>query len=171
MKRYWATGPAMSASLLIAMTFALATGNAAFAQQTIGGGMGGFQETPAISTAGTGSFLANILAGDTQINFQLNYSGLSGPPSMAHIHLGQRGVAGGVVAFLCGGGTKPACPASGLVTGTITSADVQAVTAQGIAAGELSEFLVAIRAGVTYANVHTTLFGAGEIRGQIRPLN
>jgi hypothetical protein len=87
---------------------------------------------------------------------------------MAHIHFGQRGVAGGVVAFLCGGGNKPACPASGTVTGTIVSSDIIAVPAQGIAAGDLASVLKAMRAGLTYANVHTTNFANGEIRGQIR---
>jgi CHRD domain len=39
---------------------------------------------------------------------------------------------------------------------------------QAILAGELAEVLAAIRAGVAYANVHTTLSPGGEIRGQIR---
>jgi hypothetical protein len=53
------------------------------------------------------------------------------------------------------------------VTGTIVAADIIAVPAQGIAAGEINELIRAMRAGVTYANVHTSLFGGGEIRGQI----
>ncbi len=39
---------------------------------------------------------------------------------------------------------------------------------QQILAGELAEVIAAIRAGVAYANVHTTLSPGGEIRGQIR---
>lgn len=31
----------------------------------------------------------------------------------AHIHVGRPGTNGGVAAFLCGGGDKPACPLSG----------------------------------------------------------
>jgi hypothetical protein len=38
---------------------------------------------------------------------------------------------------------------------------------QGVAAGEFAEVLQAIRAGAAYANVHTTNFPAGEIRGQV----
>ena len=73
------------------------------------------------------------------------------------------------MAFLCGGGGKPACPgaASGTVTGTIVAADIQALPAQGIAAGEFNEVVAAVRAGVTYVNVHTSTYGNGEIRGQI----
>lgn len=87
--------------------------------------------------------------------------------SVAHIHSGQKGVGAAVVAFLCGGGGKPACPQAGTVTGTIVATDVIGPAAQGIKPGELDEFIRAIRRGVTYVNVHSTLFPTGEIRGQI----
>jgi hypothetical protein len=38
---------------------------------------------------------------------------------------------------------------------------------QGIAAGEFDELVRAIKAGVTYANVHSEMFPGGEIRGQL----
>jgi hypothetical protein len=135
----------------------------------------GYQETQsatmpgAISTTGTGTFEATLNgAGDT-ITYELTYGDLEGGTVLfAHIHFGQRGVGGGVIAFLCGGGTKPtACPASGTVTGTITAADVQGPTAQGIEALSFSEAVRALRAGVVYANVHTTRWPGGEIRGQV----
>jgi hypothetical protein len=53
------------------------------------------------------------------------------------------------------------------VTGTITPANILGPAGQGIAAGEFDEFIAAMRAGVTYANVHTAQFPGGEIRGQI----
>jgi hypothetical protein len=132
--------------------------------------LSGYRETPAVSSTGTGQFTANISPDDSTITFTLTYSDLSGAPSVAHIHFGQKGVAGGVVAFLCGGGGKPACPpsASGTVDGTITAADIQAVPAQGIAAGDLASVLQAMRARVTYVNMHTASFPGGEIRGQIK---
>ena len=128
----------------------------------------GFQEVPAISSTGSGEFRARISQDDSTIEFELSYSGLEGTALFAHIHLGQPGVAGGVSVFLCGGGGKPACPASGTVTGTVIAADVIGPTGQGIAPGELGELLRAIRERVTYANVHTTKHPGGEIRGQIR---
>jgi len=54
------------------------------------------------------------------------------------------------------------------VTGTIGSADIVGPTGQGIDAGEFEEAIAAIRAGVTYANVHTDKHPGGEIRGQIK---
>ena len=38
---------------------------------------------------------------------------------------------------------------------------------QLIAAGEFEELVKAIHAGVTYANVHSSVLPLGEIRGQI----
>ncbi len=106
---------------------------------------------------------------ETAIDYELSYSDIQfGTVLFAHIHLGRPAIAGGVSAFLCGGGGKPACPAtSGTVTGTITAADVIGPGGQGIAAGELDELLGAMRESATYANVHSTGFPGGEIRGAI----
>ncbi len=41
--------------------------------------------------------------------------------------------------------------------------------AKGIAPGELGELMQALRAGVTYANVHTTKFLGGEVPARLRP--
>jgi hypothetical protein len=130
----------------------------------------GVEETPAIFTAGSGTFTMKVSPDDSQIEFELTYENLSGPPGAAHVHFGQRGVAGGVSFFFCGGGGKPACPASnsGTVTGTVVAADVLGPTAQGISAGNLAGILQMIRAGYAYANVHTSKHPSGEIRGQIR---
>jgi hypothetical protein len=158
--------PAVLLLLVVALSAsALANGDG---NHSFGARLRGYEETPAINSAGTGQFSASVNSSGTTITYRLSYSGLSGPAAVAHIHFGQRGVAGGVVAFLCGGGNKPACPASGTVTGTIVSSDIIAVPAQGIAPGDLAGVLKAMRAGLTYANVHTANFPNGEIRGQIR---
>jgi hypothetical protein len=128
--------------------------------------LNGYLETPSVSTNGHGRFDLRI-RGDS-ITYRLSYEDLTAAPLFAHIHFARPDVAGGVAAFLCGGGGKPACPASGVVTGTIVAADVVGPASQGIAAGEFGELVRAIRNGATYANVHTPLFPAGEIRGNIR---
>ena len=128
----------------------------------------GFQEVPAISTSGQGELWAGIRDDQSTIDFELTYAGLEGAVTAAHIHLGQRGVNGGIIAFLCGGGGKPSCPQAGTVTGTITAADVIGPAAQGIALGELAEAIRAMRQGVVYGNVHSDKHPGGEIRGQLR---
>lgn len=124
-----------------------------------------------VSSVATGSFEATIDDDASEIDFTLTFADLEAPVLFAHIHFGQRSVNGGVAAFLCGGGGKPACPQSGTVTGTIVPADIVGPAGQGIAAGEFGELVAAIRAGRTYANVHSTKFPAGEVRGQINDDN
>jgi len=133
----------------------------------------GFNEVPAISTTGSGEFRARLTGTESApvIEYELSYSGLVGGPStlFAHIHLGQADVNGGVIAFLCGGGGKPPCTfPAGTFSGTIVPADVIGPVVQGIAGGEFAELVAAMRAGVTYANVHSSMFPGGEIRGQIK---
>jgi CHRD domain len=133
----------------------------------------GFQEVPVpISTPATGSFAATLRSG--LIEYELTYDNLQGDVTQAHIHFGQTGVAGGISAFLCSNADDApagvqACPDPGVpVTGTIQRADVIGPAGQGIEPGQFGELARAMRAGITYANVHTTLFPAGEIRGQVR---
>lgn len=138
----------------------------------------GYEEVPAVSTAADGQFRARVSDDDSSIEYQLSYRELEGAVLQAHIHLGQPGVNGGISVWLCGNqsttppvnppaGTQP-CPAPpATVTGTITAANVVGPTAQGIAPGEFAELLAAMRAGVTYVNVHTTKFPGGEIRSQL----
>src|SRR5438105_987917 len=116
-----------------------------------------FHEVPANVTGGQGVARLRIRSGPS-IEYQLSYSGLSSAALFAHIHIGDNHTNGGVAAFLCGGGTKPACPASGLVTGTIVASDVIGPAAQGVQPGEIGDVIAAIRAGAAYVNVHTTGF-------------
>ncbi len=128
-----------------------------------------FNEVPAIVTGARGSFRATLSADGTTLSFELSWEGLSGPPLFAHIHVGQAGVNGGVTIFLCGGDAQPACPqaTSASITGTATAANVLAIPAQGVQAGNLAQVLNAMRLGKTYANIHTPQFMGGEARGQI----
>jgi len=156
---------AVLALLTVAVTGVVAGNDGSRARATLTG----YQEVPTVSSMGRGEFRATIDDGAQVINYSLTLGGtFNSPPFVAHIHLGQRGVNGGVSAFLCGGGGKPACNASGTVTGTITPADVIGPVPQGIAAGEWAELVAAIRAGVTYANAHSAAQPGGEIRGQVK---
>jgi hypothetical protein len=138
--------------------------------------MNGYEETPAVSSAGVGTFRAQIARNADEITYTLTYGGqFNGSVTQAHIHLGQEGVAGGISVWLCANnppitnapaGTQT-CPQTGTITGTITPADVVGPASQGIATGEFAKLVRAMRAGVTYANIHSSSQPAGEIRGQI----
>jgi hypothetical protein len=148
-------------------------------QNNLHANLTGFREVPVpISTRASGEFKAEIIKDDT-IAYELTYSGLEGTVTQGHIHFGQRFAAGGIALWLCQTTTNadptklaPTCPqeAQGPTTvkGNLTVANLVGPAAQGIAAGDFAEILKAIRAGVTYANVHSSTFTGGEIRGQIR---
>ena len=126
------------------------------------------REVPICSSGASGVFEATARDDQSAIDFQLTYQNLIGTVSVAHIHFGKPTQAGGIIAFLCGGGGKPDClPSPAIVTGTITPSDILGPEAQGIAPGEFVEALNALRHGLTYANVHSSICPSGEIRGQI----
>ena len=154
----------------------LATATLATAEQT-GALLTGYEESPAVSTTGTGEFTATIAPDGDTIYYSETFSGLQGTVTQSHIHVGQLGVNGSIVIFLCQTATNPdptglapACPQEGTVTGTITPANViaGATATQQLVAGDLAAVSAAIRAGAAYANVHTNVSPGGEIRGQIR---
>ncbi|TMG91635.1 MAG: CHRD domain-containing protein [Betaproteobacteria bacterium] len=105
------------------------------------------------------------------ISWTLTWTELTTPAQAAHIHFGQPQNTGSVVVFFCGGGGRPACPDgpghSGSVSGTWTAADILPVAAQNVAAGDFAGFVRILRVNLGYANIHTTIFPGGEIRGQV----
>jgi CHRD domain len=165
-------------ALAVVAAAAIAVAVAAIAAAHGGNGirerLTGYEETPALSTPGEGTFRAQINQNAGEIRWQLTFGHLESPATQAHIHFENRTNAGPIVAFLCSNlagapaGTQP-CPAGGgTISGTITAANVGAgAAAQGLAAGEFDEFVRAIRAGATYVNVHTTGRPGGEIRAQL----
>lgn len=133
----------------------------------------------AVSTPARGSFRVRIDERNEIIHYDLRYADLTGAVTQAHIHFGQDHTVGGIVVWLCQTAANPAPPAvavltpecpgptEGVVTGTITPAQVLEAVGQGIAPMEFEELIDAIRARTTYANVHSATFPPGEIRGQI----
>lgn len=137
--------------------------------------LSGFNETLVpLSTTGRGSFRGRLSRGETEIEWRLDYRRLEGTVTQAHIHFGDHHQSGGISVFLCsnlgnGPAGTPACPAAPAeVTGTSAAVDVIGPANQGITAGQFAELVRAIKRGVTYVNVHSTLYPGGEIRGQIK---
>lgn len=170
----------IAVSLVVAVAAAAAL--AGWSATTRGGGidfdayLSGYKQVPSVSTRGRGDLDADI--GRSGIHYTLTYKNLEGSAAApgtlgAHIHFGQRFANGGVIAFLCGGGgqpvgDKPPCPAhTGTVRGTIRPGDIVGPAGQGIEPGAFAEVVAAMKAELTYANVHTDKFPDGEIRGQL----
>ena len=127
-----------------------------------------------MSTLARGEFQARVSRDESAIDFELAYAGLQGEVRQAHIHFAQMSVNGPIVIWLCGTAANPGpagtqtCPQSGSVRGTLTAASVLAApVSQQLAAGELAEFIAALRSGTGYVNVHTDVSPGGEIRGQV----
>ncbi len=141
--------------------------------------LSGYQEVPVVVTTGSGEFRGKIDKSTGEIAYEFSYADLQGTVTQAHIHLAQRSVNGGIVIWLCQSATNPAPAAVAATTpvcsspafessGLITAASVVGPGGvQQLNAGELAELGNALRAGVAYVNVHTTLSPGGEIRGQI----
>jgi len=133
----------------------------------------GYEEVPALSTTGSGKFEARISRFSDKIEYRLSYRDLEGTVTQSHIHLGNEGVNGGISVFLCSNlgngpaGTQACPPQPATITGTLEAADVIGPAGQGITAGQFDELVDAIRAGATYANVHSTLYPGGEVRAQL----
>jgi hypothetical protein len=153
------------------------------------GRLNGFEElgalnnqTGAILSDGTGTVNLTLNNKAGTIAYTLTYSNVGTTPpgtgtvTQAHIHFGKARDSGGILVFFCTNlafaGTGPApqpCPQnSGTVTGTFTAENVQAIAGQNVVAGDFDALVDAIASTTAYANVHTTAFGAGEIRAQCR---
>jgi CHRD domain-containing protein len=141
----------------------------------------GYQEVPALSTTAKGHFRAWIDTKANTITYKLSYDALEGTVTQSHVHFGQKSVNGGISFFLCSNLPNPpagtqACPMPPAeITGVITAEQVigpgptgtPPAGGQGIEVGALAEIIAAIREGVAYANVHSTKWPGGEIRGQL----
>ena len=130
-------------------------------------------KTGAIFTQGSGTLELKLDRTNETLTFTLRFQNLSAPVTQSHIHFGKEHMAGGIMVFFCSNlatapaGTQP-CPAGGgTVTGTLTAANVQAIAGQNVSAGDFNAVADALLTDTAYANVHTTNFPAGEIRGQV----
>jgi hypothetical protein len=150
--------------------------------------LSGFQElgalnnqTGAILSNGTGTVKLDLDQKSQTVTYTLTYSNVGttapgmGTVTQAHIHFGKSRDSGGILVFFCtnivpsnGPAGTPTCPANGVtLRGTWTPASVVAIMGQNVAAGNFKALVDALLSNTAYANVHTTAFPAGEIRGQV----
>jgi hypothetical protein len=136
----------------------------------------GAQEVPPRDTDATGQAVFRLSPSGTALSYKLIVANIENVVA-AHIHLGDAGVNGPVVAFLAG----PFPPAGGLSNGLLGQGTITSANLVGPLAGmDLSVLVAAMLDGGTYVNVHTNDgvdptntgagdFPGGEIRGQVKP--
>ena len=130
----------------------------------------GSQEVPVRDTQGQAQAIFHLSPDGDSLAFKLNASNIEGV-TQAHIHCGEPGVNGPVVAFLFGFVAAGVSPNGQLSEGTITNANVipRAPGTPGCPDGvaNFDELIERLNSGDAYVNVHTLVFPGGEIRGDI----
>lgn len=112
--------------------------------------LGAAAEVPPTQSAGKGTAQVNVDSTTKEATWRVDYSGLSGPATAAHIHCGAAAGANAGVAVPLGQGPTAASPIQG--SGKLTDAQ-----------------LVELQGGKCYVNVHTDANKGGEVRGQLAP--
>ncbi len=159
------------ATTMIALSFAVAP--AAQAAERFYTSLSGANENPANASPGSGRAFIEISDALDMIKIDASFSGLTANDVAAHIHCCVAPTANGPVVI-----DSPSLPGfptgvrSGFYTATLSLLDAATyntpfVTANGgTAAGARDAFLLNLRAGRAYFNIHTSQFPGGEIRGQ-----
>ena len=125
-------------------------------------------QTPAVVSNAAGAATVQLSTSGDTLSYRLIVANIDNV-LFSHIHCGPAGANGPVVAFLYPG---PTVTTNGvLAQGTIADPDVidrpdSASCPGGVA--DFGDLLEKIRSGGAYVNVHTVVYPAGEIRGQIR---
>ncbi|MEO8061411.1 MAG: CHRD domain-containing protein [Pseudomonadota bacterium] len=138
----------------------------------------GYQELPALSTTAHGPFGAVIDRKADTITWKWSDDALEGSVAQSHVHFGQMSANGGISFLLCsnlGNGPQACPPGPAKLTGVITPdlvigpgpVGTPAASGQDIEAEAFAEIATAIKEGVAYANVHSSKWPGGEVRGQL----
>ncbi|HEX5515529.1 MAG TPA: CHRD domain-containing protein [Gammaproteobacteria bacterium] len=146
--------------------------NAAIADQVFVANLSGFSEIPPRQTEATGAVAVSLNPDGQSLHYRLSVSNLQ-DVTAAHLHLGRTDENGPVVVPLLGEGAPggAATPPTGMANGVIAEGDISAASLTGPLANTPLVVLVELmRSGAIYANVHTTQFPEGEIRGQLQGL-
>lgn len=117
--------------------------------------MNAASETPANTSTATG--MAMFTLSGNHLSYHVTVKGLSGPATMAHIHVGAKGASGPPVYSF----EIKKVAAGALAEGSI---DLSKEVSKGVSGDSLKTLLAN---GDAYVNVHTAAHPGGEIRGQI----
>ncbi|MEO7456717.1 MAG: CHRD domain-containing protein [Gemmatimonadaceae bacterium] len=123
-------------------------------------------QATAVTSSGSGTFTATLDTSTNVFTYDVTYTGLTSNVTLGHIHGPATTTvsSGTTINFATlAGATFVIGATSGTAHGTTTLNAANQITAT-VNGDSLKKLLFA---GLTYANIHTTTFGAGEIRGQI----
>jgi hypothetical protein len=132
----------------------------------------GAQEVPAVPTRALGDLYLRLTP-DGTLAYKLAVAKVLNV-TQAHIHCGPAGVNGPIILWL-----YPSAPPATLIPGesngtlnegSATDANVvQRPTSAACPGGvtNMADVVAKIRSGGAYANIHTTAFPGGEVRGQV----
>lgn len=123
----------------------------------------GSLETPPNTSPATGTAMVDFVTASNDLTYSVTFSNLEAGAALAHIHFGAPGVAGPVILPLNLDGA--AGSTSGSFSGILTASDFMPSPANGL--NVFQDVINALFAGNMYVNVHSSLFPAGEIRGQL----
>ncbi|HEY0673651.1 MAG TPA: CHRD domain-containing protein [Longimicrobiales bacterium] len=138
-----------------------------------GSALSGGEENPPVATQARGNAIFQLSDDGSTLHYKLIVANIDNV-TQAHIHCGPAGVNGPIVLWL-----YPSAPPLQLIPGTsngilneddATSADVIArpnSTACPGGVATLADVVAKLANGGAYANVHTSAFPPGEIRGQV----
>lgn len=119
------------------------------------------------SSAGHGNAVFQLTEDGSQLKYHLIVNNLNNT-TQAHIHVAATPGANGPVALWLAPDGPPAVLIPGIFNGMLGARTVTSADLVGPLAGRtLLDLETAIQEGRAYVNVHTTLFPAGEIRGDI----
>jgi hypothetical protein len=142
-------------------------GSAASGGKTIQAKLDSQSEVPPPTVgSSTPSGTVMITINPDSLAYKVTAMGLTSPVTAAHIHLGEAGKAGAVIAPLTISPGSDPSTASG--EGTIEASAIKGKNADG-SPMTMKDLMSALQSGGTYVNVHTQNNKPGEIRGQIAP--
>jgi hypothetical protein len=159
-------------SALFVATFACLTANAHTKIYEFD--LSGAAESPPVATPGTGFARATFDLDLVTMRIEASFSGLLGNTTLAHIHCCdfQANTNAGVATMTPSFTGFPSGVTAGTYDHTFDMTLASSYRAQFLAANgdsvanALSSLIAGLDSGQAYFNVHTSLFGGGEIRGQ-----
>lgn len=118
-----------------------------------------------VPTRAQGQAIFRLSDDGTSLDYKLITANITNV-TMAHIHCGAASGTGPIAVWL-----YPAAPPASLIPGrsqgVLAEGTITSVASTACGLTSLTQLMALIESGGAYVNVHTSAYGAGEIRGQL----